>query len=89
MLKKKNQERSTAGVESADKWCNKKDYTLAALGLMKSLPKTVSVECKRQKADFREPNLELGEEIIKCVFHKNELGDTTVIVRWAESQERW
>lgn len=39
MLKKKNQERSTAGVESADKWCNKKDYTLAALGLMEVLAK--------------------------------------------------
>ena len=26
-----------AGVESADKWWNKKDYTLAALGLMEVL----------------------------------------------------
>ena len=52
------------------------------------MPKTVSVECKRQKADFREPNLELRGGIIKCVFHKNERGDTTVIVRHGQSHRR-
>lgn len=52
------------------------------------MPRTVSVECKRQKSDFRDPNQELKEGIIKCVFHKNERGDATVIVRGGQSHRR-
>lgn len=78
-------------VLSSDKW-EKNDYALSSLGLMKILArKTISVECKRQKADFRQPNLEVGGRgIIKCVLPKNERGDMTVIEReWAKSQKRW
>lgn len=59
--------RNIAGVESADKWWNKKDYTFSALGLMEVLAKDLQWSARDRRQTSESLTWNCGGGIIKCL----------------------